>query len=95
MGKFLYALWLIRPLIGKLQILLNMNLSIDVKFGACKLGGVCFICCGVQAIFYHTIVHTNSPTALIWNIFNGVEFLLEKNVIATKMKENGCVVDIL
>jgi hypothetical protein len=56
---------------------------------------VCFICCGVQAIFYHTIVHTNSPTAPIWNIFNGVEFLLEKNVIATKMKENGCVVDIL
>jgi len=24
------------------------------------------------------IVHTNSPTAPIWNIFNGVEFLLEK-----------------
>jgi len=40
MGKFLYALWLIRSTIGKLQILHNMNLSIDVKlelanFGAC------------------------------------------------------------
>jgi hypothetical protein len=35
------------------------------------------------------IVHTNSPTAPIWNIFSGVEFVLEKNIIATKMKENG------
>jgi len=61
MGKFLYALWLIRPLIGKLQILLNMNLSIDVKFGACKLGGVCFICCGVNPTFYHKIFIPDHP----------------------------------
>jgi len=33
--------------------------------------------------------HTNSPTAPIWNIFHGVKILLEKNIIATKMKENG------
>jgi hypothetical protein len=39
--------------------------------------------------FLPQIVHTNSPTAPIWNIFHGVEFLLEKNIIATKMKENG------
>jgi hypothetical protein len=28
------------------------------------------------------IVHTNSPTAPIWNIFNGVEILLVKNITA-------------
>jgi hypothetical protein len=39
--------------------------------------------------FLPQIVHTNSPTAPIWNIVNGVEFLLEKNIIATNMKENG------
>ena len=61
MGKFLYALWLIRPTIGKLQILHNMNLSIDVKFGACQLWGLCLICCGVQAIFYHKFFIANHP----------------------------------
>ena len=50
MRKFLYALWLIRPTNGKIQNLHNMNLSIDVKFGACQLWGVCLICSGVQAI---------------------------------------------
>jgi hypothetical protein len=39
--------------------------------------------------FLPQIVHTNSPTAPIWNFFNGVEFLLGKNITATKMKENG------
>jgi hypothetical protein len=39
--------------------------------------------------FLPQIVHTNSPTAPIWNIFNGVEFLLEKIIIATKMKETA------
>jgi len=39
--------------------------------------------------FLPQIVHTNSPTAPIWNILDGVEFLLKKNTIATKMKENG------
>jgi hypothetical protein len=29
-------------------------------------------------------IHTNSPTAPIWNIFNGVESLLETIIIATK-----------
>jgi hypothetical protein len=38
--------------------------------------------------FLPHIVHTNSPTVPIWNIFYGVEFLLE-NTIATNMKENG------
>jgi hypothetical protein len=33
-------------------------------------------------------LHTRSPTAPIWNIFNGIEFLLGKNIIATKMKED-------
>jgi len=42
-----------------------------------------------RAAIIPQIVHTNSPTAPIWNIFNGVEFLLEKNIIATKMRENG------
>ena len=45
--------------------------------------------------FLPQIVHTNSPTAPIWNIFNGVGFLLEKNIIATKVKENGWVVGVL
>jgi hypothetical protein len=65
----------------------------DVKFGACRFWGVCLICCGVQAIFYHKLF-TNSPTAPIWNIFNGVD-LLEKKTIATKMKENGWVVGVV
>ena len=39
--------------------------------------------------FLPQIVHTNSPTAPIWNNFNGIESLLEMNIIATKMKENG------
>ena len=39
--------------------------------------------------FLPQIVHTNSPTEPIWNNFNGIESLLEMNIIATKMKENG------
>ena len=65
-----------RPTIGKHQILHNM--SIDVTFGACRSWGVCLICCGVQATFYHTL-YTKSPTAPIWNNFNGVKYFLEKN----------------
>jgi len=67
-GQILYALWLIRPTIGKLQILHYMNLSIDVKFGACQLWGVCFICCGVQAIFYHKflIAHCTNLESFYW-----------------------------
>jgi len=61
MGKFLYALWLIRPQIGKLQILYNINLSIDVKFGACQFWRVCLICCGVQAIYYHKLFIPTHP----------------------------------
>jgi len=45
--------------------------------------------------FLPQIVHSNSSTAPIWNIFHGVEFLLEKNIIATKMKEIGWVVGVL
>jgi len=45
--------------------------------------------------FSPQIVHSNSPTAPIWNIFHGVKFLLEKNITATKMKENGWVVGVL
>jgi hypothetical protein len=36
--------------------------------------------------FLPQIVHNYSPTAPIWNIFNGVEFILEKNIIATKKR---------
>jgi len=39
--------------------------------------------------FLPQIVHTNSATAPIRSIFYGVEFLSEKNNMATKMKENG------
>jgi hypothetical protein len=39
--------------------------------------------------FLLQIVHTSSPSAPIWNIFYGVDLLLEKNIIATRMKENG------
>ena len=28
--------------------------------------------------FLPQILHTNSPTAPIWNIFSGIEFLLKK-----------------
>jgi hypothetical protein len=42
-----------------------------------------------RPFFLPQIVHTNSPTAPIWNIFNGVGFLLEKNIIATKMKKTA------
>ena len=45
--------------------------------------------------FLPQFVHTNSPTAPIWNIFNCIEFLLERNIIATKMKENSWVVGVL
>jgi len=45
--------------------------------------------------FLARIIYTRSPIAPIWNIFNGVEFLLEKNIIAAKMKENVWVVGIL
>jgi len=83
------------PMTGKLQNeIWILALSIDVKFGACQFWGMCLNCCGVQAIFCY-IVHTNSPTAPIWNIFNGGKFVLEKNIIATKMKENGWVVGVL
>ena len=47
-----------------------------------------------RAAIIPQIVHTNSPTAPIWNIFNGVEFLF-KNTIATKVKENGWVAGVL
>ena len=36
-------------------------LSIDVTFGACHLWGVCLICCGVQAIFYHKFFIPDHP----------------------------------
>jgi len=61
MGKFLFALWLIDPQIGKLHILLIMNLSKDIKIGACQFEGVCLICCGVQAIFHHNMFIPDRP----------------------------------
>ena len=39
--------------------------------------------------FLPQILHTRSPTAPIWNNFDGIESLLEKKVIATKMKETA------
>jgi len=36
--------------------------------------------------FLPHIHHTRSPTAPIWNICNGIEFSLRKNIIATKWK---------
>jgi len=44
--------------------------------------------------FLPQIFHTKSPTAPTWNNFNG-RILLEKKIIATKMKENGLVVGAL
>jgi hypothetical protein len=43
------------------------------NFGACVLNLL-----WRAGHFLPQIVHTNSPTAPIWNICNGVEFLLEK-----------------
>ena len=75
MGKFLYALWLICPTIGKLLILHNMNLSIDVKFGACQFWRVCIICCGVQAMFNHKffIPDHSLHQSKVFLIYNGIE----------------------
>ena len=42
--------------------------------------------------FLPHIIHTRTPTAPIWNIFNGIDSLIKKNSIATKMKENRWVV---
>jgi hypothetical protein len=39
--------------------------------------------------FLPQILHTKSPTAPICDIFDGKDFLLEINIVATKMKENG------
>jgi hypothetical protein len=35
--------------------------SIDVNFGACQFEGVCLVCCGVQANFYHKFLIPNHP----------------------------------
>ena len=48
-----------------------------------------YTCCGVQAIFYHKFFIPDHLLALIWNTFNGITSLYEKNTIATNMKENG------
>jgi hypothetical protein len=59
-----------------------MNLSIDVKFGACQFWGVCLICCGVHPTFYHKFFIPDHPLhqfgiyLMIWNP--------EKNIITTK-----------
>ena len=45
--------------------------------------------------FLPQIFHTKLPTAPIWNISYGIQFLSENNIIATNMKENGWVVDVL
>ena len=82
-----------RPPNVKLQILHPH--SYYVKFGACQFGGVCLICCGVQAIFFTHIPHTKWPTAPIWNILNGKRILIKKKVIATKTKENSLAVGVL
>jgi hypothetical protein len=39
----------------------------------------------------HFLPHilTRTPTTPIWSIFSGIKSLFEKNIIATKMKENG------
>jgi hypothetical protein len=87
MGKFLYALWFICPQIGKLQILHNA-LSLGVEFGACQFGGACLTCCGVQANFYRKFFvpdHQQHQSG----IFYGMESLLQKKTIATKMIENS------
>ena len=73
-ASFLHALWLIRPPIGKLQILHPWTYSYYVKFGACQFGGVCLICCGVQDIFYHKFFIPDHPLHQS-GIFNGIESL--------------------
>jgi len=42
----------------------------------------------VQASFNHKLSYQLTHCTNL-DIFNGVEFLLEKNIIATKMKEYG------
>jgi len=50
---------------------------------------VCLICCGVQAIFYHKFFIFFIPTNPLQQSGIFLELLLEKNIIATKMKENA------
>jgi len=71
MGKFLYALWLIRPTIGKLQILHNMN-----PVHRCNIWSLPFVGRVLNLLwraghFLPQILHTRSPTAPIWNFFRG------------------------
>jgi hypothetical protein len=44
-------------------------------------------CPRLEPHFLPQILHTRSPTAPIWDVFNGIESLLEKNIIAKKMKK--------
>jgi hypothetical protein len=39
--------------------------------------------------FLPQIIHSRSLNAPISVVFYGIEFLLKKSIIATKMKENG------
>ena len=77
---------------GKLQNLHNMNFD-SCSVHRCKIWSLPILARVLELLwraghFLPQIVYTNSPTAPIWNIFNGVEFLF-KNTIATKVKENG------
>jgi len=67
-----------------------MNLSIDVKFDACQIGGLCLICCGVQAIFYHKFFIPNHP------LHQSEIFLTEKNNKNKRKQLSGwCFIRIL
>jgi len=48
---------------------------------------MCLFCCGVQVIFYHEFFQITHCTNMKY--FYIIKFLLVKNIIATKMKENG------
>ena len=55
MGKsfMLFGLYAPKLASSKFNIKCILLLSIDVNFGACQFGGMCLICCGMQAKFYH------------------------------------------
>jgi hypothetical protein len=71
-----------RPKIGKLQFLHNMNVH-RCKIWSLPIWGHVLNLLWRAGHFLPRIVHAYSPTAPTWNVFNGVEFFLFG-------KENHC-----
>jgi hypothetical protein len=76
MSKFSYALWFIRPQIGKLQILHDMNAVCGCKIWSLPILGRVLYLLWRAGHFLPQIPHTRSPTAPIWNIIRDRRLLI-------------------